>query len=98
VVGLAYAAAWVVLGLLSPTVLQLLAALPALVVAALVALALLSPLMAALAGAFAQENQRFAATLTLAVTASGVAAFGIGAAFWGLVAGLGVLLLERIRR
>lgn len=97
VVGLAYAGAWVILGLLSPTVLQLIAALPAPVVLALVALALLSPLMGALAGAFAVPEQRFAATLTLAVTASGVAAFGIGAAFWGLVAGIGVQLLERAR-
>lgn len=98
VVGLAYAAAWVVLGLLSPTMLDLLAALPAPVVLALVALALLSPLMGALSGAFAAPEQRFAATLTLAVTASGVAAFGIGAAFWGLLAGLAVFALERSRR
>jgi benzoate membrane transport protein len=98
VVGLAYAGVWVILGLLSPTVLQLLAALPAPVVLALVALALLSPLMGALSGAFAAPEARFAATLTLAVTASGVAAFGIGAAFWGLVAGIGVQLLDRFRR
>jgi benzoate membrane transport protein len=31
------------------------------------------------------------------VTASGVAAFGIGAAFWGLLAGLGVHALEKLR-
>jgi benzoate membrane transport protein len=98
IVGLAYAAAWVILGLLSPTVLQILAALPGPVVLALVALALLSPLMGALTGAFAVPEQRFAATLTLAVTASGVAAFGIGAAFWGLMAGIAVQLLERARR
>ena len=98
VVGLAYAGAWVALGLLSPTVLQLLAALPGPMVAVLVALALLSPLMGALTAAFAVPEQRFAATLTLAVTASGVAAFGIGAAFWGLVAGLVVFGMERFRR
>jgi benzoate membrane transport protein len=97
VVGLAYAGVWVLLGLLSPIVLQLLAALPPPVVLALVALALLSPLMGALAGAFAVPEQRFAATLTLAVTASGVAAFGIGAAFWGLAAGIAVQALERLR-
>ena len=98
IVGLAYACAWVILGLLSPTVLQLLAALPAPVVLALVALALLSPLMGALTSAFTEPSQRFAATLTLAVTASGVAAFGIGAAFWGLLAGLTVQSLDRLRR
>jgi benzoate membrane transport protein len=97
IVGLAYAGVWVILGLLSPTVLQLLAALPAPLVLALVALALLSPLMGALSGAFATPEQRFAATLTLAVTASGVAAFGVGAAFWGLSAGILVFLLERFR-
>lgn len=97
VVGLAYAGAWVVLGLLSPTVLQLIAALPGPVVLALVALALLSPLMGALTAAFAAPEQRFAAALTLAVTGSGVAAFGIGAAFWGLVAGIVVHLLERAK-
>jgi benzoate membrane transport protein len=31
------------------------------------------------------------------VTASGVAAFGIGAAFWGLAAGIAVQGLERLR-
>ena len=96
VVGLVYAGMWVLLGLLSPTVLQLLAALPGPMVLALVALALLSPLMGALSGAFAVPDQRFAATMTFAVTASGVAAFGIGAAFWGLAAGIGVYGLERL--
>jgi benzoate membrane transport protein len=97
VVGLAYAGAWVLLGLLSPTVLDLLAALPAPLLAALVALALLGPLMGALTGAFQHPDQRLAATLTLVVTASGLAAFGIGAAFWGLVIGIAVWLLERLR-
>ncbi len=97
VVGLAYAAAWVLLGLLSPTVLQLLAALPGPMALALVALALLSPLMGALTGAFVVPEQRFAATLTLAVTASGVTALGIGAAFWGLALGLAVWGLDRLR-
>jgi benzoate membrane transport protein len=62
---------------------------------ALVALALLGPLMGSLAGAFTPPATRFAATITLATTASGVAAFGIGAAFWGLLAGLAVYALEK---
>jgi benzoate membrane transport protein len=98
IVGIAYACVWVMLGLLSPTVLLVLAALPAPVVAALVALALLSPLMGALTGAFAHPDQRFPAALTLVTTASGMAAFGIGAAFWGLMVGLAVWGLEHLRR
>ncbi len=94
-VGLAYAGFWVMLGLIAPLVIVLLAALPPEVMAALVGLALLGPLMGALAAAYAAVPQRFAATVTVAVTASGVAVFGIGAAFWGLVAGLAVFGMER---
>jgi benzoate membrane transport protein len=97
-VGLAYAGFWILLGLLAPLIITLLAALPPQVMVALVGLALLSPLMGALAGAFAVPDQRFAATVTLAVSASGVAAFGVGAAFWGLVAGLAVYGMEQVRR
>jgi benzoate membrane transport protein len=97
IVGLAYAGVWALLGLLSPTVLDLIAALPAPVVAALVGLALLSPLMGALTGAFAHADQRLPATLTLVTTASGLAAFGIGAAFWGLMIGLAAWGLDHLK-
>ncbi|MFN4131083.1 MAG: benzoate/H(+) symporter BenE family transporter [Paracoccaceae bacterium] len=97
-VGLAYAAAWVLLGLCSPAILLLLGAMPPQVMVALVALALLGPLMGALAGAFAVAETRFAATITLAVGGSGVVVVGVGAAFWGLVAGLVIWGLERARR
>lgn len=95
--GVVYAGFWTVLGLFSPAILSVLTALPQGLMLALVALALLGPLMGALTGAFAPPDTRFAATVTLAVTASGVAAFGIGAAFWGLVAGLVVYGVERLR-
>jgi benzoate membrane transport protein len=96
-VGLAYAAVWVGLAVLGPAILALLGALPAGLMAAIVALALLGPLTGAMAGAFASAPQRFAAAVTLTVTASGVAAFGIGAAFWGLAAGLVVHAADRTR-
>ncbi|MFN4154567.1 MAG: benzoate/H(+) symporter BenE family transporter [Paracoccaceae bacterium] len=97
-VGLAYAAVWVLLGLCSPAILVLLGALPPQVMVALVALALLGPLMGALTGAFAVAETRFAAVITLAVGGSGVVVFGVGAAFWGLVAGLVIFGLERVKR
>jgi benzoate membrane transport protein len=97
-VGLAYAAAWVCLGLFGPVLIALLGALPSSLMTALVALALLAPLMGALTGAYSVPEQRFAATITLAVTASGVAAFGIGAAFWGLCAGLAMQFTEQMIR
>ena len=97
-VGLVYGGFWALLGLMAPLIITLLAALPPQVMVALVGLALLSPLMGALSGAFATPDQRFAATMTLVVTASGVSAFGIGAAFWGLLAGIAVQALERFKR
>lgn len=96
-VGLAYAGVWVLLGLFSPVILALLAALPGEVMVALVALALLGPLMGALSGAFVPVDTRFAAVMTLAVTGAGVTLFGIGAAFWGLMAGLLVWALDRAK-
>lgn len=97
-VGLLYGAAWVGLALLGPAILLVLGALPPALMLALVAVALLGPLTGALTGAYGPAETRFAATVTLAVTASGVAAFGIGAAFWGLVAGLAVHTAEVIAR
>ncbi|NPD16452.1 benzoate/H(+) symporter BenE family transporter [Xinfangfangia sp. D13-10-4-6] len=97
-VGLVYAVIWVFLGLMSPVILGLLAMLPAAVMAGLVALALLSPLTGALTTACAAPDQRFAAILTVAVSASGMAAFGIGAAFWGLLAGIVFYGLERLHK
>ncbi len=95
-VGLVYAGVWVLLGLFSPAILSLLAALPGEVMGALVALALLGPLTGALTGAFTPPETRFAATMTIAVSAAGIGLFGIGAAFWGLLAGLAVWGLDRL--
>ncbi len=95
-VGLFYAGFWVCLGLLGPVILTVLTALPPALVTGIVALALLSPLMGALSGAMAVADTRFAAVVTIVVAGSGVAAFGIGGAFWGLLAGLVVWGMERV--
>ncbi|WP_210527354.1 benzoate/H(+) symporter BenE family transporter [Rubellimicrobium arenae] len=94
-VGLAYAGMWVALGLASPVVIAAIAALPPSLVAGIVGIALLGPLTGALTGAVSHSATRLPAVVTLAVTASGVAAFGIGAAFWGLVAGLALHGLDQ---
>lgn len=93
-VSLAYGAAWLALGLFGPLVIILIGALPAALITGIVALALIAPLTGALSGAFAHPPQRFAAAVTLVVTASGVTFFGIGAAFWGLLTGIIIQTLE----
>ncbi len=95
-VGVVYAGVWVALGVLGPLILSVLAALPPPLVTAVVGLALLGPFMGAASGGFATPALRFPAVVTLTVTASGVAFFGVGAAFWGLVAGLAVWGMERV--
>ena len=87
-VGLAYAVMWIGLGVLGPVIIPTILALPKSIIAVVAGLALIVPLMGAAASAFDTPATRFPAAATFVVTASGIAAFGIGAAFWGLMIGL----------
>lgn len=64
------------------------AAAPAGVLETVAGLALLGTFAAALTAALGVAEHRVAATVTFLVSASGIAVFGIGAAFWAVVAGL----------
>ena len=97
-VGIAYAGVWVLLGFLGPLILAGLTVMPREVMATVAGLALVNPLIGALSAAFADPADRFPAAATLIVTASGFAAAGIGAAFWGLCAGMVILSGEWLRR
>jgi benzoate membrane transport protein len=72
------------------------AASPPLLIQAVAGLALLSSLTAALSGALVAEETRLPAILTFVTTASGITIAGVGAPFWGLVAGIGMILLLRL--
>ncbi len=96
-VGLAYGFFWLLLGLAGPVILAALVTLPPEVMATVVGLALVNALIGALSAAFADPTGRFAAAATLIVTASGFAALGIGAAFWGLCAGLIIYVGEHVK-
>lgn len=74
------------------------AASPPLLIQAVAGLALLSSLAAALSGALVLEEARLPAILTFVTTASEITIAGVGAPFWGLVAGIALLLLQRIGR
>lgn len=83
---------YLIVGLLGATVAALFAALPAELVLAIAGLALLGTIGASLAAALRDEAEREPALVTFLVTASGVSLVGIGSAFWGIVAGVVVLL------
>lgn len=89
---------YVVLGLLGGAVVGLLVALPRELVLAVAGLALLGTIGSALAAAMKDEGSREAATITFLVTASGLTLGGVGAAFWGVVAGAAALGVARWRR
>jgi benzoate membrane transport protein len=70
---------------------------PPVLIEAVAGLALLGALAGALSSAVSEPDRREAAAITFVVTAAGVGFLGIGAAFWGLLAGTGVSLLHRQR-
>lgn len=88
----------ILLGLTAGAATALVAASPPLLIQAVAGLALLGALTSALTAAFADDAHRDAATVTLVVTASSIAVAGISAPFWGLLAGLAFLGLQRVRR
>ena len=77
------------------SIVALFAAFPAILIKAIAGLGLIGSLTGALGQALHDETTRFAAVLTFAVTASGITLLGVGAAFWGLAAGLITLGLDK---
>ena len=92
--GMVYALAWLALSLAGASGVALLAALPPALISVVVGLALLGPLVGALGTAMKVEAERYPALLAFAVSAAGVSFGGVGAAFWGLAAGLLAHALE----
>jgi benzoate membrane transport protein len=86
---------YVLVGVFGATVASLFAAFPKELVMAIAGIALLGTIGNSLAAAMRDEHDREAALVTFLVTASGLSLFGIGSAFWGLVAGIATLLLAR---
>ena len=88
---------YIAVGLLGGAVVGLIAAFPKELVLAVAGLALLGTIGSGLAAAMKDETQREPALITFVVTASGLTLWGVGAAFWGVVAGGLALALQRRR-
>ena len=93
--GLFYSGGYGVLAVFGASLVAAFSSFPTALIATIAGLALIGPLVSALSASLNVEQDRFGAVLTFTVTASGMSMFGIGAAFWGLVAGLAVLGLDR---
>ena len=78
---------YIVTGLLAGAVVALIAASPKVLVLALAGLALLGTIGTGLAAAMKDDTQREPALITFVVSASGLTLWGVGPAFWGVMAG-----------
>ena len=93
----AAATVYLVIGPCAGLATALLAASPPVLIEAVAGLALLATLGGALRAATDDDARREPAIVTFVVTASGVTVAGISAPFWGLVAGLALLGVQRAR-
>ncbi len=96
--GPAYALCYLVLALGGGYFVSVLAGLPKSLIALIAGLALMAALANAMTIALSKESDRTAAIAAFAVTASGLAFFGIGSAFWGLVIGVAILGLDGLKK
>ena len=83
-----YSIGYVLLSVAAGAIALFFQALPAALIATLAGLALLSAIMGGLSTAMSTPERCEAALITLLATASGFSFWGIGSAFWGLLAGL----------
>lgn len=88
---------YIVIGLFGVAVTGVLTAFPRELVVAVAGLALLGSIGGGLAVALKGDAHREAALITFLVTLSGVALWGIGSAFWGVVAGALALFVQQWR-
>jgi benzoate membrane transport protein len=92
-----YSAIYVVVGLTAGASVSVLSALPKDLVTAIAGLALFGPLLNGMAAMTKDPKDIDAALVNFIVTASGSTLFGIGAAFWGLLAGVLLWGAKRLR-
>lgn len=94
-VGVIYGLFYLVVALFAAPLAGLFIAMPTGALAAITGLALIAPLTGSLGAMMGEVKDREAAVLTFAATASGVALFGVGSAFWGLAVGFLALAARR---
>jgi benzoate membrane transport protein len=94
--GISTGVVYILLGLFGATVASLFAAFPVEFVLALAGLALIATIANSLEMATNEPAMREPAIVTFLATASGITLFGIGSAFWGLVAGILAILVSKL--
>ena len=78
---------WLLIALFGSTVVQLFSVFPKELIFSIAGLALIGSIGSTLKGTIENEAERESAIITLLISASGITLFGIGSAFWGIIAG-----------
>lgn len=83
-----YLVLYILVGLAAASFVAILGSLPKPLITAIAGLALFAPLLGSATAMFKNNGEIEAALATFLVSASGITIYGVGAPFWGLVAGL----------
>ncbi|MEA9357454.1 benzoate/H(+) symporter BenE family transporter [Bacteriovorax sp. PP10] len=89
---------YIFIGLFSSAIVGIFVAFPKELIMTIAGLALIGTINSGIISAVHHEADREASMMTFFVTASGVSLFGIGSAFWGLVAGCVFSLILKLRK
>ena len=96
--GAVYALMYIVFAVFTQTLVEFLLAVPAVLITTFAGLALFGPLKGSLKTALSGDTVHTeAAALTFIITISGLTVFGIGSALWGLLAGIVILGLNKLK-
>ena len=93
-----YALCYLIFAIFGASLVAIFAVLPPALIMLIAGLGLIGPFINALALALNKQDERFAAIITFAVTASGITILGIGSAFWALIAGLIVAGMDHLSK
>jgi benzoate membrane transport protein len=93
-VGILYAGFYLLLAIFASTLVRVFLALPPTVIMVLTGIALIPALTGAIDHMLVEKSERDAAIVTFLATGSGLSLFGLGAAFWGLLAGFVALAVK----
>ena len=94
IVGILYAGFYLLLAIFASTLVRVFLALPPTVIMVLTGIALIPALTGAIDHMLVEKPERDAAIVTFLATGSGLSLFGLGAAFWGLLAGFVALAVK----
>lgn len=86
---------YLIMGLFAAAMVDVMASFPKVLITTIAGLALFATIGNNLQAAFSQDHRHEAALVTLMISTSGMTILGMGAAFWGLVAGIVVNGLQK---